>query len=70
MSSFCITGYTQLGLGSYNPTMRNSHNRQIMSDLNWSHGAHNIKFGVNDLKLPEQHRQLNLPPRLRQTVKT
>jgi hypothetical protein len=51
MSSFSITGYTQLGLGSNNPTVRNSQNRQIMSDLNWSHGAHNLKFGVNVLRL-------------------
>ena len=51
MSSFGITGYTQLGLGANNPTVRNSQNRQIMSDLNWSHGAHDLKFGVNVLKL-------------------
>ncbi|HTX35818.1 MAG TPA: TonB-dependent receptor [Bryobacteraceae bacterium] len=51
MSSFGITGYTQLGLGSNNPTIRNSQNRQVMSDLNWSHGAHNLKFGVNLLRL-------------------
>jgi hypothetical protein len=51
MSAFSISGYTQLGIGSNNPTVRNSQNRQIMSDLNWSRGAHDIKFGVNLLRL-------------------
>ena len=51
MSSFGITGYAQLGLGANNPTVRDSQNRQIMSDVNWSHGAQNIKFGVNVLKI-------------------
>ncbi len=51
MSSFSISGYTQLGIGANNPTIRNSQNRQFMSDLNWSHGAHDIKFGVNVLRL-------------------
>jgi hypothetical protein len=50
-SSFAITGYQQLGIGSNNPTIRNSQNRQIMSDLDWSRGAHDIKFGVNVLWL-------------------
>jgi len=50
-SSFSITGYRQLGLGANNPTIRDSQNRQIMSDLNWSHGAHNIKFGVNVMRI-------------------
>lgn len=50
-SSFAITGYQQLGLGANNPTIRNSQSRQVMSDLNWSHGAHNIKFGANVLWL-------------------
>jgi hypothetical protein len=50
-SSFAITGYRQLGIGANNPTVRNSQNRQIMSDLNWSHGAHNLKFGANVLWL-------------------
>lgn len=51
MSQFGITGYTQLGIGSNNPTVRNSQNRQMMSDLNWSRGAHDLKFGVNLLRL-------------------
>lgn len=50
-SSFAITGYRQLGLGANNPTFRNSQNRQFMTDLNWSHGAHNLKFGVNVLRI-------------------
>jgi hypothetical protein len=51
MSSFSITGYQQLGLGANNPTVRNSQNRQAMSDLNWSHGAHSVKFGVNVIRI-------------------
>ncbi len=50
-SSFNITGYQQLGLGANNPTVRNSQSRQVMSDLNWSHGAHDIKFGVSYLRI-------------------
>ncbi len=51
MSQFGITGYTQLGIGSNNPTVRNSQQRQFMSDFNWSHGAYNFKFGVNVLRI-------------------
>jgi len=51
MSSFGITGYTQLGLGANNPTVRDSQNRQIVTDFNWAHGAHNVKFGVNLIRL-------------------
>jgi hypothetical protein len=50
-SSFAITGYQQIGVGANNPTLRDSQNRQIVSDLNWSHGAHDIKFGANVLWL-------------------
>lgn len=53
MSQFGITGYTQPGIGSNNPTVRNSQNRQMMSDLNWSRGAHDLKFGVNLLRLQD-----------------
>lgn len=51
MSDFAITGYRQLGIGPNNPTIRDSQNRQVMSDLNWSHGAHNLKFGANVLRI-------------------
>ena len=51
MSAFGITGYTQLGIGANNPTVRNSQNRQVMTDFNWSHGAQNIKFGANLLRI-------------------
>jgi hypothetical protein len=51
MSQFSMSGYTQLGIGSNNPTVRNSQNRQFTTDFNWSHGAHNIAFGVNMLRL-------------------
>ncbi|HTB14010.1 MAG TPA: TonB-dependent receptor [Bryobacteraceae bacterium] len=50
-SAFGITGYTQLGIGANNPTQRNSQNRQVVSDFNWAHGAHNIKFGVNLIRI-------------------
>jgi hypothetical protein len=50
-SAFGITGYQQLGIGANNPTVRNSQNRQAMSDLNWSHGAHSVKFGVNVIRI-------------------
>ncbi len=51
MSQFGISGYTQLGIGSNNPTVRNSQQRQFMTDLNWAHGAHDLKFGVNVLRI-------------------
>jgi hypothetical protein len=50
-SSFAITGYQQLGLGANNPTIRDSQNRQVMSDFNWSRGAHSLKFGFNLLRI-------------------
>jgi hypothetical protein len=51
MSQFGMTGYTQLGIGANNPTIRDSQSRQAMSDLNWSHGAHDLKFGVNVIRI-------------------
>lgn len=50
-SSFAITGYKQLGLGANNPTIRDSQNRQFMTDLNWSRGAHDLKFGVSLMRI-------------------
>ncbi len=51
MSQFSMTGYTQLGIGANNPTLRDSQTRQFMSDLNWSRGAHDLKFGVNVIRI-------------------
>ena len=63
-SSFTITGYQQLGLGANNPTIRNSQNRQAMSDLNWAHGAHSIKFGVNVIRIQNNILNANYRPGL------
>ena len=49
-SDFTITGYRQLGIGQNNPVDRNSQNRQFVSDTNWTHGRHELKFGVNIIR--------------------
>jgi len=49
-SDFTITGYRMLGIGQNNPVDRNSQNRQLVSDTNWTHGPHEFKFGVNTIR--------------------
>jgi len=49
-SDFTITGYRMLGIGQNNPVDRNSQNRQLVSDTNWTHGSHEFKFGVNTIR--------------------
>jgi Carboxypeptidase regulatory-like domain/TonB dependent receptor len=49
-SDFTITGYRQLGIGQNNPVDRNSQNRQFVSDTNWTHSRHEVKFGVNTIR--------------------
>jgi outer membrane receptor protein involved in Fe transport len=44
-SQFSPTGYTGIGLGPNNPVYRDSQNRQITSDVTWTHGTHTVKFG-------------------------
>ena len=44
-SQMSITGYQGLGLGPNNPVYRDSQNRQVAGDLNWTHGAHTFKMG-------------------------
>ncbi|HEX4749447.1 MAG TPA: TonB-dependent receptor [Bryobacteraceae bacterium] len=51
MSQFSISGYTQLGIGSNNPTVRNSQTRQFITDFDWTRGAQHIRFGVNVLRI-------------------
>ncbi len=51
MSAFSLNGYTQLGIGPNNPTVRNSQSRQFLTDFNWTHGAQSIRFGVNVLRI-------------------
>jgi hypothetical protein len=46
-SQFAITGYRNLGLGSFNGVDRDSQNRQFASDTSWIHGGQTIKFGIN-----------------------
>jgi hypothetical protein len=50
MSSMGITGYTNLGLGGFNPVDRDSQNRQLVGDLSWIVGQHTIKLGANVLR--------------------
>lgn len=49
-SQMGITGYTNLGLGAFNPVDRDSQNRQLITDLSWNQGSHNIKTGFNVLR--------------------
>ena len=45
-----ITGYTNVGLGAFNPVDRDSQNRQFVTDLSWTKGSHNIKTGFNFIR--------------------
>ena len=45
-----ITGYTNVGLGGFNPVDRDSQNRQFVTDLSWTKGSHNIKTGFNFIR--------------------
>ena len=45
-----ITGYTNVGLGGFNPVDRDSQNRQFVTDLSWTTGSHNIKTGFNFIR--------------------
>ncbi len=51
MSAMNFTGYTNLGLGANNPVDRDSQNRQVVGDLTWIKGAHNIKLGANLMRI-------------------
>jgi hypothetical protein len=51
MSAFSITGYTQLGIGANNPTVRNSQTKQFITDFDWNRGAQHILFGVNLIRI-------------------
>ncbi len=44
------TGYTNVGQGAFNPVDRDSQNRQILGDVSWVTGSHNIKFGGSFLR--------------------
>ena len=45
-----ITGYTNVGLGAFNPVDRDSQNRQLITDLSWTKGQHSIKGGFNFIR--------------------
>lgn len=45
-----ITGYTNVGLGAFNPVDRDSQNRQFVADLSWTKGSHNVKTGFNFIR--------------------
>ena len=42
-----LTGLTNLGLGNWLPNDSRSENRQLIANLNWIHGAHTLKWGIN-----------------------
>lgn len=50
MSSMGLTGYTNLGIGGFNPVDRDSQNRQLAGDLIWIRGKHNVKTGASVLR--------------------
>ncbi len=45
LANLTLTGYTALGV-SNTPNYSGTQDRQLSGDLTWNHGAHNIKFGV------------------------
>ncbi len=45
-----ITGYTNVGLGAFNPVDRDSQNRQLVADLSWIRGKHSMKMGFNYIR--------------------
>lgn len=45
LADMTLTGFTPLGV-TVTPNTSGTEDRQIAADLTWSHGAHNIKFGV------------------------
>jgi len=49
-SSMGLTGYTNIGIGGFNPVDRDSQNRQAVGDLTWIKGNHNIKMGAGYLR--------------------
>ena len=49
-SQMDLTGYRSLGIGAFNPVVRDSQNRQVTGDLNWTRGKHALKFGANLLR--------------------
>ncbi len=48
---FSISGYTNLGIGSFVPNLIDSQTRQLVNDTTWTRGSHSVKFGVNVLWL-------------------
>ncbi|MDZ7639619.1 MAG: TonB-dependent receptor [Bryobacterales bacterium] len=51
MSAMNLTGYTNLGLGANNPVDRDSQNRQLVGDLTWIKGRHNVKMGASLMRV-------------------
>lgn len=49
-SQMNITGYQALGIGAFNPVVRDSQNRQLAGDVVWTHGSHTVKAGGNMLR--------------------
>ena len=49
-SQMTITGYQAIGIGPFNPTARDSQNRQLAGDAVWTHGSHTVKFGGSVLR--------------------
>lgn len=49
-SSMGLTGYTNVGIGGFNPVDRDSQNRQMVGDLTWITGRHTVKFGASVLR--------------------
>jgi len=47
MATMSITGYQNIGTGSYNPNLADSQARQLVSDTTWTKGRHSLKFGIN-----------------------
>ena len=47
MATMNITGYQNIGTGSFTPNLADSQARQLVSDTTWTRGAHSIKFGIN-----------------------
>ncbi|MEZ5351656.1 MAG: carboxypeptidase regulatory-like domain-containing protein [Bryobacteraceae bacterium] len=47
MGTMNITGYTNIGTGSFTPNLADSQTRQLVTDTTWNRASHSVKFGVN-----------------------
>lgn len=58
---FNLSGYTSLGnTNNWSPVVRNDRVYTYVANLNWTHGAHNVRFGVDLIQHQMNHWQPEL----------